>query len=103
MAKEKAEVAPTPPPPPAPPSGPWVSAARGDLWTDGHGKDHKVIGVVHEGFDSNCDGVDECWRLYTHATRIETDGNGKETVVHFRQPLAQSVVDSVSAWKKRGA
>lgn len=92
MAKgEKTDIAPAAAPPaPAVPEGAWVDAQRGDVYIDGAGKEHKVVGRVTEGFDSMCDGQPENWRL-------ALDAEGKVVV----GDCPEAVIKSVNAWRKK--
>jgi hypothetical protein len=84
-------------------SGPWVSAKRGETWVDKKGVEHEIIGVVYEGFDSRANGVDERWRLWTHATRLEVKEDEDDVVVHYRELTPWDEIAAVSAWKRKGA
>lgn len=102
MAKgEKTDIAPAAAPePPAVPSGAWVDGQRGDVYIDGAGKEHKVVGRVTEGFDCMCDGQPENYRLHSNAV-IQVEENGQKVNRDVAVPVSDAVVRAVNAWRKK--
>jgi hypothetical protein len=86
------------------PENAWADSLAGDVYVDAAGKEHHIIGVVHEGFDSVCDGKVEHFREYTvredpHPT-FPTDPT---KYVRVEVPVDEETYNAVSAWTRKGA
>lgn len=84
-------------------SGVWVDGRPGQVWSDGK-KDHRIVGIVTEGFDSVCDGVPENHRLRWHETKTEVKEIGgieQDVVLDVEMALEDDEIAAVSAWKRK--
>lgn len=83
--------------------GPWTDGRVGEVWSDGK-KDHRIVGLVTEGFDSICDGKPENHRLRWHETETRTEEIGgveQDIVVDIQMALESDDIAAVSAWKRK--
>lgn len=98
----------------------WNEAKRGDVWVDAKKREHVIVGVVQDGFDSICDGVVENWREQMvvgsdrdaeHAfAAAEAAGKKHDDMVAAAKAAAPKWVDlddatyaAVEGWKRKGA
>lgn len=98
----------------------WEEAKRGDVWVDAKKREHVIVGVVQDGFDSMCDGQPENWRRKSVvgssfdqdeavAAVIAKGGDGADQDKAWKEAapkwvdLDATTYAAVEGWKRKGA